>query len=61
MIKYIGIRKSDKMVWGNEGDIWTKNSEGKYTCPKFKRVLTEQEIQRDVTNGYLILLENSDK
>ena len=57
MSKYIGIKKEDKHIWGNEGDIWTKQPDGKYTCENKSRVLTEEQIQRDVTNVFLKKLE----
>ncbi len=60
MSKYIGIRKEDKHIWGNLGHIWVKGSDGNYTCNKTSRVLTEEQIQRNVTNGFLKLMEENE-
>jgi len=57
MSKYIGIRKEDKVSYGNIGDIWVKNVNGVYVCEGKRSVLSEAQIQQSLANGHIKKLE----
>jgi len=50
---YIGIKPYDKHGHGNFGLVFTKCNDDKYRCPKVLTVLTKEEIEEDIKNGYL--------
>ena len=59
-LKYIGIHEKNlPKTRGNLGDIWTEQEDGTFTCPTKKKisgerlVLTKEDMEKDLKNGYL--------
>ena len=54
-MKYVATAKRSKKF---EGDTWTKQPNGTYTCPKMPDLKLQQwHMDSDLKNGYLKIIE----
>lgn len=56
-MKYIGTKKTIGRWKGNYDEIWIKYEDGKYRTKGKSFSLTQEQIDSDVRNGYLVKLE----